>query len=219
MRKSKITVAMGTIALLGVLSPAFAQKDATATLVMPSGIDPARLTFTQEGFLYTNADGQGPGDLGGAPITGSMLLTSAFGGGGGLELHSQIPGQYPFTAPTVEVDLFTTYTGILEANSNPGTFAYAAWGVQPLSSVPAGYAQGFRFFMQPDSADMDVEAFYGVLSATLENPTDPTGFANASFGFAGFTTPQADTPEPGVSALLVGMGISGALLARKRRRK
>ncbi|MCW3055797.1 MAG: hypothetical protein JWN14_4967, partial [Chthonomonadales bacterium] len=64
--------------------------------------------------------------------------------------------------------------------------------------------------------NINVGEYYGVLSAALSNPEDPTGFRNANFGFEGFTSV---TPEPGAAALFVGTLLSASLLALKRRRK
>jgi hypothetical protein len=219
LQKSILAVAMFATALF-FLSAAQAQaaSDATCTLVMPSGIDPTRLTFIQPGLLYTNADGTLPGDQLGAPITGNLLLTSAFSGGGGLELHGAIPGSNNAN-PIREIDFFTDYTGTLEVNTEVDpTFSFQPWNVQALGAVPGGFAQGFRVFEQRGSADMNSGQFYGVLSATLDDPSDPTGFRDANFGFEGFSTLQG-TPEPGAFALFAGMGLTASLLALKRRRR
>src|ERR1700712_3231646 len=134
---------MITTSLCFSLSSARAQAPTgpTTTLVMPAGIDPSRLTFIQPAFLYTNVDGQLPGDQLGAPITGNLLLTQAFSGGGGLELHGDIPGRES-TIPIVEVDFFTDYTSPLGANSLVGPpFPFTPWGVQALGAgaIPTGF--------------------------------------------------------------------------------
>ena len=222
MQKSTFAVAIIATSLFFSLSPVQAQAPtpATTTLVMPSGIDPSRLTFIQPAFLYTNVDGQLPGDQLGAPITGNLLLTQAFSGGGGLELHGAIPGAAS-TVPVIAVDLFTDYTSPLGADTLVGApFTFTPWGVQALGAgaIPTGYTQGFRFFKQSGGANINLGEYYGLLSAVIDNPNDPTGFRDAHFGFEGFTTPQA-TPEPGAAALLVGIGLSVSLFALKRRRR
>jgi hypothetical protein len=209
---------------------------AVATLVMPSGIDPSRLTFVQPGTMYYNVDGIEPGDQGGAAITGNLLLTAAFGGAGGVELHGAIPdpgarhtaAELPGAIsdlsterylPVEEVDFFTTYAGPLVVNTavDNSFGAMTPWGVEMLANVPAGFAQGFRFFKREDAAEMNVNGFYGVLSVTLDDSSDPNGFRNASFSTQSFATVQASaTPEPGAVGLLAGMGIS--IFALKRRR-
>ena len=222
MQKSTFAGAMIVASLFFSLSSVQAQAPtpATTTLVMPSGIDPSRLTFIQPAFLYTNVDGQLPGDQLGAPITGNLLLTQAFSGGGGLELHGDIPGAAS-SLPVVEVDFFTDYASPLGADTLVGPpFTFTPWGVQALraGAIPTGFAQGFRFFKQSGGANINLGEYYGLLSAVIDNPNDPTGFRDARFGFEGFTTPQ-DTPEPGAAALFVGTLLSVSLLARKRRRK
>jgi hypothetical protein len=223
LRKSASAVAMISIALFVPLSQeARAAGDVVTTLVMPSGIDPSKLTFTQPGTLYTNTDGSIPGDQRGSAITGNMLLATAAQGGGGLELHGAVfDGDNPNPVPVVEIDLFTTYTGIMTVNSSIGQLtSFTPWGVTPLTNMPTGFAQGVRLFKQRGSADMNKGAFQGFLSSALNDASDPTGFRSAGFGTKGFTSLQTSgTPEPGALALLVGMGLSVSALARKRRRK
>jgi MYXO-CTERM domain-containing protein len=218
----KSTLAVATLAVaLGISSvrvQAQTKSDAVCTLVMPSGIDPTRLTVIQPNILYTRADGTIPGDQLGSFLTGNLLLTDAFNGGGGLELHGDIPGGSS-SIPLKEVDFYTDYAGNLGLNSAVGaTFANTPWSFQTLSTIPTGFVQGFRFFEQSGSADINTGEFYGVLSATLGDASDPTGFRNASFGMTGFTQ-VTGTPEPGALALVAAMGLAAAVHARKRRRR
>ncbi|MCW3095000.1 MAG: hypothetical protein JWL77_618 [Chthonomonadaceae bacterium] len=218
----KSTLAVATLAVaLGTSSTrvqAQSPSDATCTLVMPAGIDPTRLTVIQPNILYTKADGTIPGDQLGSPLTGNLLLTAAFSGGGGLELHGDIPGGAN-SVPLKEVDFYTDYAGNLGLNSAVGSaFTNTPWSVQTLSTIPSGYVQGFRFFEQSGSANINKGEFYGVLSATLGNSSDPTGFRNASFGMTGFTQ-VTGTPEPGALALVAAMGLAVAVRARQRRRR
>jgi MYXO-CTERM domain-containing protein len=218
----KSTLAVATLAVaLGISSArvqAQSSPDATCTLVMPSGTDPTRLTVIQPNILYTKADGTIPGDQLGSPLTGNLLLTAAFSGGGGLELHADIPSGTS-SIPMKEVDFYTDYAGNLGLNSAVGSaFANTPWNFQTLRTVPTGFVQGFRFFEQSGSADINKGEFYGVLSATLGNSSDPTGFRNASFAMTGFTQ-VTGTPEPGALALVAAMGLAIAVRVRQRRRK
>ena len=224
LRKSASAVAMISIALFVPLSQeAWAATDVVTTLVMPAGTDPSKLTFTQPGFLYTNTDGSIPGDNIGSAITGNLLLTAADSGAGGLELHGNVFAPIVNTnVPVVEVDIFTTYAGTMGVNTAIGGqfTSFTPWGVQALGTVPTGFRQGFRFFKQPGSADINKGGYYGFLSSALNGNPNPADFRNANFGFEGFTKTQSvGTPEPGMLALLVGMGLSVCVFARKRRLK
>jgi hypothetical protein len=224
LRKSASAVAMISIALFVPLSQeARAATDVVTTLVMPAGTDPSKLTFTQPGLLYTRTDGSIPGDQLGSAINGNLLLTAADNGAGGLELHGNVVAPIAnTTVPVVEVDLFTTYAGNMVMNTAIGGqfTSFTPWGVQALGTVPTGFTQGFRFFKQPGSADINKGGFYGFLSSALNSNPNPADFRNADFGMQGFTKPQSPgTPEPGTLALLVGMGLSVCVFARKRHRK
>ena len=214
------------LAQFQLLPPNGSPVDTVISFAMPQDRDPTRLTFTQQGQVYTRADNAGPGHNAGSVLTGQLLQTNGVGAGGGLELHGQFPAVYPIPVftPALEVDFYTTYTGNLEIDSivvSPFT-GFTPWDVQRIAPRP-GYAQAFRFTggrpgQAPLFTGVSLSGYYALLSARLNNASDPTGFGASTFAFTGFATIQP-VPEPGSLLLLGGLVFSGASLMRRRSRR
>lgn len=188
---------------------------ATVEFAIPQSVDPSRLTFTQFGTLYTNTDGQAPGDNQGTSITGRLLLPATNGGGGGAELHGRVPSPgNSGTTPVTEVDFYTTYTGTLALTST-AAFGFTPWQFSALTPL-SGFAQGFSYFKTNSSqANMDdLTASFGLLTITPTNLNDQE-FLDSRFGVIAAQHPQ-DVPEPGTLALLGGLCAGGGLLWRRR---
>ncbi len=180
---------------------------------IPQSADPSRLTYTAFGTMYTNTDGSVAGDNQGAVINGALLEPN---GGGGLELHGQVPSGVPGRNTSVtEVDFYTNYTGTLMLTST-GNNGSTPWDFGFLTPLP-GYAQGFRYFKTLASqADINDDSFnlYAILTAVPTDPND-TSFAASGVGAVG-TQYSQDVPEPGTLALLGGLCAGGGLLWRRR---
>ncbi len=190
---------------------------ATVDFAIPQSADPSRLTYTRFGALYTNTDGQAPGDNQGTAITGRLLLAAA-GGGGGVELHGRVGSPTRGgTTPVTEVDFYTTYTGALALTStaDPG---FTPWQFGTLTPLP-GFAQGFSYF-KTNSSQADLDDFTGSFGLLTITPVDLNDqeFLNSSFGTAPAQHPQ-DVPEPGTLALLGGLCAGGGLLWRRRAKR
>ena len=185
----------------------------TISFAMPESRDPSRLTITQMGRQYTNTDGASPGDNLGAAITGGLLASA----NGGLELHGLVASSGG-TTPVTEVDFYTTYTGTLALTST-SVLNFTPWDYGFITPLP-GYAQGFRFFKTNSSqADLNVNAYFGVLTATLSNPNNPNSqvFLDSSVGSTGAVF--GAVPEPGAVGLFGGLCMGGGLLWRRRRHR
>jgi hypothetical protein len=192
----------------------------TAKFTMPQNTDPLRLTFTNDGNLYTHADAVNPGDDAGQLINGQLLATNGSAPGGGLELHGLLGSGLVFS-DVKDIDLFTTYTGGLRIDSIVSpvfSTTFSPWNVVRIAPI-SNYAQGFRFInISPTQAPLNLGQFFAELQAGLADPTDPTGFYTSTFGIAGFSTIQT-TPEPGSMALLSGLTVCGGMLWRRRRQR
>ncbi len=234
MKRSELTYALTALALSALLLPAGAQgvrlnpppaKPTVVTLTMPSDRDPASLTITNDGQLYTTTGGDTP-----TPITGATLLTNGSNAGGGLELHGAIPNpdQFGSFLPIQRIEAFTTETDALTPFSNVGIdpkteqpFPYSPWTFERITGgLPGGhgYHQGFRFEKTPGGADLNTGEFYALLSATLADPNDPGDFASTNWGIRGFLTGDPTVPEPGSLAMLAGLGITGVSVLLRRRK-
>ena len=173
-----------------------------------------------------------------SPSVGSLaFVPQGFGGAGSMKLLSYNAG-YQYSTNTV-ADGFGTYdltTPTYAANEGGGPegIAYIKGGNANFSvdsALVADYQYNAVYAYEVD-ANGDLKSttyktFISGLSGAEGAFIDPlTGdFLFSTFGqgsqivaVQGFSVPPAATPEPGSVALLVGMGVSGIAVLRRRRK-